>query len=157
MFQIARETFTDTVNKINELFERAEELGCPTYTEGCLSCMTGYLLYFCIETKYSKVRRNIFIVLNSLYTDIVMKFFRIKCVFNIDNCRKYLSKHLFRRRWSKFLSSFNAKMTRFIIHVEYTSLSQCCVDFAALSWLCIPHPVNLFKCDLLWDLDMWEC
>ncbi|KAL5262415.1 hypothetical protein ACHWQZ_G007960 [Mnemiopsis leidyi] len=56
---IARETFTDTVNKINELFERAEELGCPTYTEGCLSCMTGYLLYFCIETKYSKEMKQI--------------------------------------------------------------------------------------------------
>ena len=55
LVQIARETLTDTVNKINELLERSEELGCPTYTEGCLSCLTGYLLYFCIETKYSKV------------------------------------------------------------------------------------------------------
>lgn len=56
---IARETFTDTVNKINELFARAEELGCSTYTEGCLSCTTGYLLYFCIETKYQKEMKQI--------------------------------------------------------------------------------------------------
>lgn len=56
---IARETFTDTVNKINELFGRSEELNCHNYTEGCLSCMTGYLLYFCIETKYAKEMKQI--------------------------------------------------------------------------------------------------
>jgi len=56
---ISRETFADTINKVNELFCRAEELNCPTYTEGCLACMTGYMLYFCIETRYSKEMKQI--------------------------------------------------------------------------------------------------
>ena len=40
---------------VNEIFDEAEALNCRAYTEGCLACMTGYLIHFCRKTHYEKV------------------------------------------------------------------------------------------------------
>lgn len=44
---------------VNEIFDEAEALNCRAYTEGCLACMTGYLIHFCRKTHYEKVGSGI--------------------------------------------------------------------------------------------------
>lgn len=43
------------MNKLNEYFVEAEKGSCSTYCEGCLACITAYLIYICTETHYEKV------------------------------------------------------------------------------------------------------
>lgn len=43
------------MNKLNEYFAEAEKGSCSTYCEGCLACITAYLIYICTETHYEKV------------------------------------------------------------------------------------------------------
>uniref|UniRef100_A0A182W0J1 Ras modification protein ERF4 n=1 Tax=Anopheles minimus TaxID=112268 RepID=A0A182W0J1_9DIPT len=53
--RIDRHTFESTMNKLNEYFAEAEKGSCSTYCEGCLACITAYLIYICTETHYEKV------------------------------------------------------------------------------------------------------
>lgn len=43
------------MNRLNEYFAEAEKGSCSTYCEGCLACITAYLVYMCSETHYEKV------------------------------------------------------------------------------------------------------
>lgn len=55
-FQLERHVFEATINRLNEYFAEAEKGSCSTYCEGCLACITAYLVYLCSETHYEKVR-----------------------------------------------------------------------------------------------------
>lgn len=47
------------MEEINAIFEEAEDLSCVTFTEGCLGCMTGYIIHYCFKTHYERVREPI--------------------------------------------------------------------------------------------------
>lgn len=53
--QLERSQFEQTVNHINGIFDEAERVGARTYLEGCLGCITAYLIFMCIQTQYNKV------------------------------------------------------------------------------------------------------
>lgn len=53
--QIERHVFEATISRLNEYFAEAEKGSCSTYCEGCLACITAYLVYMCSETHYEKV------------------------------------------------------------------------------------------------------
>lgn len=53
--QIERPVFESTINRLNEFFAEAEKGTCSTYCEGCIGCLTAYLIYMCSETHYEKV------------------------------------------------------------------------------------------------------
>jgi len=40
---------------MNAYFMEAEEASCSTYCEGCLACLTAYLMYICVQTHFEKV------------------------------------------------------------------------------------------------------
>lgn len=54
-FQIERHVFEGTIKRLNEFYAEAEEGSCGTYCEGCIGCITAYLIYMCSETHYEKV------------------------------------------------------------------------------------------------------
>eukprot|EP01137_Pigoraptor_chileana_P034390 Opistho-2@26862 len=43
-----------TVQGLNEIFYAAEHIGCCGYFEGCLACLSGFALYWCIRSPYEK-------------------------------------------------------------------------------------------------------
>ena len=51
---VSEQDFTTTMEHVNEIFDEAEALNCRAYTEGCLACMTGYLIHLCRKTHYEK-------------------------------------------------------------------------------------------------------
>ncbi|RZF46469.1 hypothetical protein LSTR_LSTR014235 [Laodelphax striatellus] len=51
--------FLYTVNQLNANFAEAEKGSCSTYCEGCLACITAYLMYICSETHYEKCLRKV--------------------------------------------------------------------------------------------------
>ncbi|XP_002131890.2 golgin subfamily A member 7 [Ciona intestinalis] len=53
------EEFSQTISVLNEKYRQAEEISFSTYCEGCLACLTGYLLLLCINTHYKKVLKEI--------------------------------------------------------------------------------------------------
>nr|CAD7456078.1 unnamed protein product [Timema tahoe] len=53
--RIERQAFEYTVNQLNAIYAEAEKAGCSTYCEGCMACLTAYLVYLCTETHYEKV------------------------------------------------------------------------------------------------------
>lgn len=53
--QIERTLFEDTVKTLNTYYAEAEKIGGQSYIEGCLACLTVYLIFLCIETRYEKV------------------------------------------------------------------------------------------------------
>lgn len=55
ILQIERHAFEYTVNQLNAMYTEAEKAGCGTYCEGCLACLTAYLMYMCTETHFEKV------------------------------------------------------------------------------------------------------
>ncbi|KAH8293803.1 hypothetical protein KR054_004769 [Drosophila jambulina] len=57
--QIERHVFEATINRLNEFYAEAEEGSCGTYCEGCIGCITAYLIYMCSETHYEKTLRKI--------------------------------------------------------------------------------------------------
>ena len=56
LFKLERSQFEQTVNHINGIFDEAERVGPRTYLEGCLGCVTAYLIFMCMQTQYNKVR-----------------------------------------------------------------------------------------------------
>ncbi|XP_063707135.1 golgin subfamily A member 7 [Culicoides brevitarsis] len=57
--RIDRHLFEATINRLNEYFAEAESGSCSTYCEGCLACITAYLVYICAETHYEKCLHKI--------------------------------------------------------------------------------------------------
>jgi hypothetical protein len=53
--RLERQAFETTINRLNGYFAEAENATCSTYCEGCLACLTAYLIYICKETHYEKV------------------------------------------------------------------------------------------------------
>lgn len=53
--QIEYQVFETTMTRLNEYFAEAEKGSCSTYCEGCIGCITAYLVYMCSETHYEKV------------------------------------------------------------------------------------------------------
>ena len=37
----------------------AEQASCSTYSEGCMACLTAYVIFFCSETHYEKCLRKV--------------------------------------------------------------------------------------------------
>lgn len=56
IFQIDKQQFEETVQTLNNLYAEAEKLGSQSYIEGCLACLTAYIIFLCMETHYEKVR-----------------------------------------------------------------------------------------------------
>ncbi|KAJ8935683.1 hypothetical protein NQ318_016801 [Aromia moschata] len=52
---IRKTSLETTINRLNSYFAEAEKATCSTYCEGCLACLTAYLIYICKETHYEKV------------------------------------------------------------------------------------------------------
>ncbi|XP_076241570.1 golgin subfamily A member 7 [Calliopsis andreniformis] len=57
--RLDRQSFEYTINQLNNYFAEAERASCSTYCEGCLACLTGYLIYICTETHYEKCLRKV--------------------------------------------------------------------------------------------------
>ncbi|XP_016145327.1 golgin subfamily A member 7B-like isoform X1 [Sinocyclocheilus grahami] len=57
--RIERTLFEDTVKMLNNYYAEAEKIGGQSYIEGCLACLTVYLVFLCIETRYDKVLKKI--------------------------------------------------------------------------------------------------
>nr|CAD7199041.1 unnamed protein product [Timema douglasi] len=57
--KIERQAFEYTVNQLNAIYAEAEKAGCSTYCEGCMACLTAYLVYLCTETHYEKCLRKV--------------------------------------------------------------------------------------------------
>lgn len=57
--KIEQSQFEQTVNHINGIFDEAERVGPRTYLEGCMGCVTAYLIFLCIHTKYNKCLKRL--------------------------------------------------------------------------------------------------
>lgn len=57
--KIERQLFEYTVNTLNNLYAEAEKANCSTYCEGCMACLTAYIIYFCAETHYEKCLKKV--------------------------------------------------------------------------------------------------
>ncbi len=57
--KIDRQLFDYTVNTLNNLYAEAEKANCSTYCEGCMACLTAYIIYFCAETHYEKCLKKV--------------------------------------------------------------------------------------------------
>ncbi|XP_059489507.1 golgin subfamily A member 7 [Neocloeon triangulifer] len=57
--KIERHAFEYTINQLNAMYTEAEKAGCGTYCEGCMACLTAYLMYMCTETHYEKCLKKI--------------------------------------------------------------------------------------------------
>ena len=54
--------FQETMDNINEIFDEAERLSCRNISEGCLACVTGYVIHYCFKTHYEQVREAAIVV-----------------------------------------------------------------------------------------------
>jgi len=57
--KIDRQLFDYTINTLNNLYAEAEKANCSTYCEGCMACLTAYIIYFCTETHYEKCLKKV--------------------------------------------------------------------------------------------------
>jgi len=57
--KIDRDKFEYTIATLNTLYAEAEQASCSTYTEGCMACMTAYVIFFCSETHYEKCLKKV--------------------------------------------------------------------------------------------------
>ncbi|XP_028324819.1 golgin subfamily A member 7B [Gouania willdenowi] len=57
--RIERTLLEETVRTLNSFYVEAEKIGGPSYMEGCLACVTAYVIFFCMETRYEKVLKKI--------------------------------------------------------------------------------------------------
>ncbi|XP_046694110.1 golgin A7 family, member Ba isoform X2 [Silurus meridionalis] len=56
--RIEKTLFEDTVKTLNNYYAEAEKIGGHAYLEGCLACITAYLIFLCMETRYEKVLKR---------------------------------------------------------------------------------------------------
>lgn len=52
---ISQQEFAQFINSLNEIYSDAEKL---KFCEGCIACLSAYLLYCCIETHKQKCMRK---------------------------------------------------------------------------------------------------
>ncbi|XP_047668808.1 golgin subfamily A member 7B isoform X2 [Tachysurus fulvidraco] len=57
--QIERTLFEDTVKTLNNYYAEAEKISGQSYLEGCLACVSAYIIFLCMETRYEKVLKKI--------------------------------------------------------------------------------------------------
>lgn len=74
--KIDRSLFDYTISTLNSLYAEAEKGSCSTYDipqiilqncnhfqcrycEGCMACLTAYIIYFCAETHYEKCLKKV--------------------------------------------------------------------------------------------------
>ncbi|XP_059098320.1 golgin subfamily A member 7-like [Tigriopus californicus] len=57
--RIDQQQFEFTVNMMNNMYAEAEKANCSTFCEGCMACVTAYVIYFCSETHYEKCLRKV--------------------------------------------------------------------------------------------------
>ena len=57
--KIERQQYDYTINTLNSLYAEAEKGSCSTYCEGCMACLTAYIIYFCAETHYEKCLKKV--------------------------------------------------------------------------------------------------
>ena len=57
--KIEREQFEYTVKMMNSMYAEAEKANCSTFCEGCMACLTAYIIYFCSETHYEKCLKKV--------------------------------------------------------------------------------------------------
>jgi len=57
--KIEREQFEYTVKMMNSMYAEAEKANCSTFCEGCMACLTAYVIYFCSETHYEKCLKKV--------------------------------------------------------------------------------------------------
>jgi len=57
--KVDRGTYENTLNNLNQLYAEAERIECKTLCEGCFSCMTAYLIFFCMDSHYDKTLKKV--------------------------------------------------------------------------------------------------
>ncbi|KAG7334083.1 hypothetical protein KOW79_002490 [Hemibagrus wyckioides] len=57
--RIERTLFEDTVKTLNNYYAEAEKISGQSYLEGCLACVSAYIIFLCMETRYEKVLKKI--------------------------------------------------------------------------------------------------
>ena len=57
--RISRSSFEQTIQQINQIFVEAEKTDGASLFRGCCACLTGYLLYLCIDTHYEKCMKKL--------------------------------------------------------------------------------------------------
>ncbi|MCJ8730598.1 hypothetical protein PDJAM_G00186380 [Pangasius djambal] len=57
--RIERNLFEDTVKTLNNYYAEAEKISGQSYLEGCLACVSAYIIFLCMETRYEKVLKKI--------------------------------------------------------------------------------------------------
>lgn len=129
MLQIERQAFENTINRLNAYFAEAEKASCSTYCEGCLACMTAYLIYICKETHYEKVS---FPFLNVLF---VMGPIFFQCL----------------KKVAKFVADQNEKVyqPRGLVLTDPTMrglrvIEISCLDRPPNAWLTLSHSTQEF-------------
>lgn len=87
--QLDRSSFESTVNQLNTYFAEAEKGSCSTYCEGCLACLTAYLVYICSETHYEKVqnKQKESNSLNTLLIKIMIEYYLFDLIKIPENIR----------------------------------------------------------------------
>ncbi|XP_078269430.1 golgin subfamily A member 7B-like isoform X2 [Rhinoraja longicauda] len=57
--RVERHYFEETVKTLNNYYAEAEKIGGTSYFEGCMACVTAYVIFMCMETRYEKVLKKI--------------------------------------------------------------------------------------------------
>ncbi|KAK3554262.1 hypothetical protein QTP70_020122 [Hemibagrus guttatus] len=57
--RIERTLFEDTVKTLNNYYAEAEKISGQSYLEGCLACVSAYIVFLCMETRYEKTLKKI--------------------------------------------------------------------------------------------------
>jgi len=57
--KVDRGTYENTLNNLNQLYAEAEKIECKTLCEGCFSCLTAYLIFFCMDSHYDKTLKKV--------------------------------------------------------------------------------------------------
>lgn len=78
------------MNRLNEYFAEAEKGSCSTYCEGCLACITAYLVYMCSETHYEKVWIGILGNFSHDYSTCLMQLLSV-CLQCLRKISKYIA------------------------------------------------------------------
>lgn len=64
--KIMPEVFNKIMREVNNIFADAERLGARTYLEGCLGCLTAYLIFLCLESNYDKCLKRLHLYLENV-------------------------------------------------------------------------------------------
>lgn len=57
--RLDQELFNSTINKLNQFYAEAEDSSGKVFCEGCIACLTAYLVYLCMDTHYGKVVKKV--------------------------------------------------------------------------------------------------